>query len=318
MSKHWAKIGEAGALGGMRSMAWVYKYGGRVVFNIVLFPVSAYFFLRRRLARESSRDFLRRVKQQYPDAIDGEPGLWLSFQHFYAFGQTVLDKYAAWMDPPETIKMDPAEEAALFSLVDSKQGCLLLGSHFGNLEYSRGLAHRHPELVINVLIYDQHAANFARLLSESAPESRMNLMQVTDLDLELAIKLKDKVALGEWLLIAGDRVPVGEGDNVETAAFFGAPADFPIGPFVLASLLHCPVYLMHCYRKDGEYELSMNKFADDIRPSRRNGQRSYHEYVQRYATELEARVADAPLQWFNFYDFWQSPDNETGTANEQS
>jgi predicted LPLAT superfamily acyltransferase len=307
MSKHWATIGEAGVLSGMRFMAWVYERLGRVVFNILLFPAIAYFFLRRGVARKSSREFLQRVKQQYPDSIRGEPGPWLSFRHFYSFGQAVLDKYAAWVHPPEIIRMDPTEEAGLFSLVESKQGCLLLGSHFGNLEYSRGLAHRHPELVINVLIYDQHSANFVRLLSEAAPESRMNLVQVTDLDLDLAIRLKDRVAEGEWLLIAGDRVPVGESDNIEAAEFFGAPADFPIGPFVLASLLHCPVYLMHCYLKNGEYELSMQKFADDVRPTRSGGRRSYAAYVQDYATQLEQRVAEAPLQWFNFYDFWQQP-----------
>jgi predicted LPLAT superfamily acyltransferase len=266
----------------------------------------AYFFLRRREARRASLDYLKRVKRHYPESIREEPGLWLSFRHFYAFGQCVLDKYVAWMQTPSTIKMDPAEEAALFALVESKQGCLLIGSHFGNLEYSRGIAHRHPELVINVLIYDKHAENFARLLSESAPESRLHLIQVTDLDLDLAIRLKAKVEQGEWLLIAGDRVPVGESDNVAAAEFIGAPADFPIGPFVLANLLHCPVYLMHCYLKDGEYELSMNLFAEEIRPRRHNGQRSYQAYVQSFASKLEARVAQAPLQWFNFFDFWRA------------
>lgn len=315
MSRHWANIGEAGVLSGLRLMAWIYQHFGRVGFNIALFPGMAYFFLRRGEARRASLDFLKRVKRQYPDSIGGEPGLWMSFRHFYAFGQSVLDKYAAWMQTPTTIKMDPAEQAGLFSLVESKQGCLVIGSHFGNLEYSRGIAHRHPELVINVLIYDKHAENFARLLSEAAPESRLHLIQVTDLDLDLAIRLKAKVERGEWLLIAGDRVPVGEGDNVAAADFMGAPANFPIGPFVLANLLHCPVYLMHCYLKDGEYELSMNLFADDVRPDRRQKQRSYQRYVQSFASKLEARVAEAPLQWFNFFDFWQHTDN--GKSNAQ-
>jgi predicted LPLAT superfamily acyltransferase len=110
--------------------------------------------------------------------------------------------------------MDEEEQALLFSVVESGQGCLLVGSHFGNLEYSRGIAHRHPDLVINILIYDQHAANFATLLTKSAPESRLNLIQVTELDLDRALQLKERVDAGEWLLIAGDRVPVGESDNV--------------------------------------------------------------------------------------------------------
>lgn len=314
MSRHWADIGEAGVLGGLRFMAWVYKFFGRATFNVLLFPAMVYFYLRRGEARQASLDYLCRVKRKYPDSIDGEPGLWLSFRHFFAFGRCVLDKYAAWMQPPKTIRMDPEEQASLFALVDSKQGCLVIGSHFGNLEYSRGIAHRHPDLVINVLIYDQHAENFARLLSESAPESRLHLMQVTDLDLNLAIRLKEKIEQGEWLLIAGDRVPVGESENVVIADFIGAAANFPIGPFVLASLLRCPVYLMHCYLKNGEYELSMNLFAGEVRPSRHGKQRDYQQYVQAFASNLETRVAEAPLQWFNFYDFWRQAGNEKNNA----
>jgi predicted LPLAT superfamily acyltransferase len=305
MSRHWAAIGEAGALSGPRIMAWVYRHFGRAAFNIVLAPVMLYFLFRRPLARQASRDFLDRIRRRYPDAMPRDPSLWTTFVHFFRFGQSLLDKYIAWVEPPKDIAMDEKEQELLFSVVDSKQGCLLIGSHFGNLEYSRGIANRHPDLVINILIYDQHAANFAALLTESAPESRLNLIQVTDLDLDLALRLKERVNAGEWLLIAGDRVPVGEGGNVCAAEFLGEPADFPIGPYVLASLLRCPVYLMHCFYVDGEYHLGMELFAEEIRPSRVNQRRTYRKEAQRFASALEAQVRKAPLQWFNFYDFWR-------------
>lgn len=309
MSEHWATIGEAGALRGLRAMVWIHTHLGRVAFSIVLVPVMAYFFIRRPQTRRASKDFLRKVKREYPERIRGNAGTWLSYRHFFAFGQALLDKVVAWIQPPTDIDMDPGQKQLLFRLAEEDpEGILLIGSHFGNLEYSRSIALRHPDLVINVLLYDQHAANFAALVSDSAPESRMNLIQVTDLDIELAIRLKEKVADGEWVLIAGDRVPVGSSGNVCKATFFGEPADFPIGPYVLANLLRCPVYLLHCFLKDGHYHLGMEHFADELRPSRRNKRRSYESEAQKFATALERQVCQEPLQWFNFYDFWGEQD----------
>ena len=306
MTRHWASIGEAGVLSGLRIMAWIYRFLGRTVFNIVLVPVMLYFLLRRPLARRASREFLERVWRRYPESLPRAPDLRMSFMHFFRFGQSLLDKYVAWMEPPTNIRMKNEERELLFSVIDSGKGCLLVGSHFGNLEYSRGIAHRHPDLVINILIYDQHAANFAELLTKSAPESRLNLIQVTDLDLDLALRLRDKIDAGEWLLIAGDRVPLGESGNVSPATFFGEKADFPIGPYVLGSLLRCPVYLMHCFNVDGEYRLDFELFAEEIRPSRAGTRRTYTKEVEAYSSALEAQVRKAPLQWFNFYDFWAS------------
>jgi predicted LPLAT superfamily acyltransferase len=306
MSRHWANIGEAGALSGMRFMAWTYTRLGRVGFNIFLGPVMFYFLLRRPVARRASLDFLRRVKQQYPDSLAGRPNLWMSFRHFLAFGRYLLDKYIAWTNKPEGIDVLPRDRETLLSIVKSKKGILLLGSHFGNLEYSRGISRRHPDLVINILLYDQHAANFAKLIGDAAPQSRLNLIQVTDLDIALALQLKERVANGEWLLIAGDRVPVGESENVCAAQFFGEKANFPIGPYVLANLLQCPVYLMHCFHRDGMHRFRIELFAEQVHTKRKNRQRNYGAETQKFASALEAQVRKAPLQWFNFYDFWAS------------
>lgn len=308
MSRHWATIDEAGALKGLRAMVWIYTHFGRVAFSIVLVPVMAYFFLRRPVARRASRDFLRKVKRQYPDRFGRSPITWLSYRHFFAFGHSLLDKVDAWMRPPSVFHMEPDERELRASLVESGEGVLLIGSHFGSIEYSRSIAQTHKNLVVNILIYDQHAANFAALLGSSAPASRLNLIQVTDLDIALALRLKEKVEQGEWVVIAGDRVPVGASDNVCAATFFGEPANFPIGPYVLPKLLRCPVYLLHCFRMQGQYHLGMELFETEIQLSRQGKRRSYDKYVQKFATALERQVCREPLQWFNFYDFWDQQD----------
>jgi predicted LPLAT superfamily acyltransferase len=315
VSRHWANVGEAGALGGMRFMVWVNNHIGRFAFSLFLVPVMAYFYVRRTGPRRASKEFLRRVKRCYPEALCSGSLSWLSFRHFMTFGDSLLDKYLAWVDTPSGIDMDPADSKMLFDAAASGRGCLLIGSHFGNLEYSRGIAHRHPGLIINVLMYDQHAMKFAALIGDSAPESRLNLIQVTDVDVELALQLQEKVRNGEWVVIAGDRVPVGEGTRVCEATFFGEKARLPIGPYVLANLLHCPVYLLHCFRIEDTYHLGIEFFAEEIQPARKNRQETYQKEAQRFALALEKQVARAPLQWFNFFDFWGGRSDATAAPD---
>lgn len=302
---------------GLRIMIWVNSHIGRSVFNVVLIFVMGYFFLRRREARQASREYLLRVREVYPDALGQGPISWWSFRHFFIFGQSLLDKYLAWAETPDGIKMTPEDEKKLFDFVETRRGCLLIGSHFGNLEYSRGIAHRHPEVTINVLIYDQHAQNFAKLLAQGDPDSRMNLIQVTDIDLNLAFRLKEKVQRGEWVVIAGDRVPVGESERVAEVVFFAENARFPIGPYVLATLLQCPVFLIHCFRLDGSYRLGYEFFAEEIGADRKGREQAYRAFAQQFASALEKQVIRAPLQWFNFFDFWEKPDSSGTDASEK-
>lgn len=317
MSRHWAATKEAGALRGMRFMVWTYSFIGRPAFSFVLFFVMAYFFFRRGNARRASMEYLVRVKRCYPEAIGNRSIIWLSYRHFFAFGQSLLDKYLAWAETPSGIDMDPEESEMLFAAAESGRGCLLIGSHFGNLEYSRGIAHRHPGLVINVLVYDQHAKKFAALIEESDPESRMHLIQVTDLGFELALQLQNKVQRGEWVMIAGDRVPVGDQGRTCEATFFGDKARFPVGPYVLANLLRCPVYLLHCFKIEDDYHLGMEFFEEEIRLPRKARQQAYEIAAQKFASALEKQVASAPLQWFNFFDFWGGQD-QSGIQADRS
>lgn len=314
MSRHWARTEEAGALAGMRFLIWLYTRIGRVAFSAALVPVMAYFYIRRGDARRASRDYLARVMACYPGALDRRSITSLSFRQFLTFGQSLLDKYVAWAEKPSGIAMDPVEERMLFDAAASGRGCLLIGSHFGNLEYSRGIAHRHPGVTMNVLMYDKHARKFAALVEQSEPESRMNLIQVTDLDFALALRLKECVRNGEWIVIAGDRVPVSADARVCQATFFGDKANFPIGPYVLANLLQCPVYLLHCFRIGKHYHLGMEFFADEIRLPRGDRQQACEKNAQRFATALERQVSRAPLQWYNFFDFWDTPARGAGEA----
>jgi predicted LPLAT superfamily acyltransferase len=73
---------------------------------------------------------------------------------------------------------------------------------------------------------------------------------------------------------------------------------------VLAALLECPVYLFYCYRLDDHYHMGLELFADRIELPRKSRNNDIENHVRNYASALEAQVTKAPLQWFNFFDFW--------------
>jgi predicted LPLAT superfamily acyltransferase len=92
------------------------------------------------------------------------------------------------------------------------------------------------------------------------------------------------------------------------APFLGGSAPFPEGPFILASLLACPVYLLFCLRIDGRYRVFIEPFADPLALPRRTRRQALELAIVNYAQRLEAHCLLAPTQWFNFFDFWGQAD----------
>ena len=145
-------------------------------------------------------------------------------------------------------------------------GGVLVVAHFGNLEVRAGWAAR-KDLRLSILVHTAHAERFNRVLNRINPQSAERLLQVTDVDTATIAHLATRVELGDFVVIAADRVPV-TSERVLDAPFLGADAAFPIGPWVLAAALDCPVYWLACYqrpRDDGRYTLVCET---DARPDR--------------------------------------------------
>jgi len=87
--------------------------------------------------------------------------------------------------------------------------------------------------------------------------------------------------------------------------FLGETADFPVGPWVLASVLSAPVLLLVCIREQGKYHIYFEKLADGGKVPRAERQHFIGQCTEKFARRLEYYVCRQPLQWFNFYDFWR-------------
>src|SRR5262245_27192551 len=207
----------------------------------------------------------------------------------------------------ETDSVKHQGQALIAAQVAKKRGALLICCHLGNLDLCRVFSKQMPGLKMTVLLHTQHAQRFNRLLAQLNAESQLNLMQVTEISAATEVMLAGKIAQGEFVAIAGDRIPITPRPRVALANFFEAKAPFPVGPYVLAHLLQCPVYLLFTLRRGSVSEIHFELFQETIRLPRTERDRALSDFVAQYAARLEHFCRRAPLQWFNFYQFWNLP-----------
>lgn len=301
---HWAQMSEFSFVAGMRLLYWLARLLGRWPFRLVLYPVLLWTMLSRPLARAASRQYLRRAAAAGVNAI-GKPNNVAVLRHFAAFAETILDKMLLWSGLFNAAKVKHVEADSFREQIQARRGGLIICCHLGNLDLCRVLAKQVAGFKITVLIHTQHAERFNRMLAQINPASALNLMQVTELSPATAILLAQRVAQGEFVVIAGDRIPVAPRPRVAYAQFFGERAPFPVGPYILAGLLQCPVFLLFGLRMGPSWEIHCEKFRDGIALPRQARDRLLAELAGDYAARLEYYCRQAPFQWFNFYDFWQ-------------
>jgi len=310
-SSHWAALGERGLYWGLRVCAAAYRLFGRRGCMAVLAPVVLYFYLTGTEQRRVSRAFLSRAFAA--KGVPRLPGWWDGYRHFLSFAGRALDTFAAWTGGVKAGAVEPAEVDALRVAEASSQGAVFIVAHVGNVDLSRALLDDTARRRLLVLVHTRHAENYNRVLREFNPEAGVNTFQVTEIGPDTAIALKERVEQGAWVVIAGDRTPVGSmaaggvaggGGRVSRVPFLGEPAPFSQGPYILASLLECPVYLLFCRREGDRHRLYAERLAERIDLPRGRRGEALAAYAATFARSLERHTLADPFQWYNFFDFW--------------
>ncbi|NND68492.1 MAG: glycosyltransferase family 2 protein [Halioglobus sp.] len=305
-AQHWSQVRESGAYAGMWFMASAYRLIGRRGLHLMLYPVIGYFFLRNGQARAASRQFLFRVRTFTAGTEAPTPGVGDSFRHFMSFGRSIVDRVGSWKGDINREQIVYNGREHLLRLVEQGRGGVLLSSHLGNIELLRAMVRSSPGIRINVLVFAANARSINRVMKKINPDADIELIPVTSVDPGTAIMLKEKVARGEFVVIAADRTSPTAPEKSLRVPFLGHDASFPQGAFVLAGLLQSPVLLVFCLQR-GRYHFFIEQFSDNMSMARSQRAELLREHVARYALRLQHYAQMAPEQWFNFYDFWAPP-----------
>ena len=310
-SRHWAQIDEVTFAAGIRFLLGVHRMFGRSVFRVLLYPAVLFHIATNARARAASRGYLTRVFRAL-----GRPAAPIAardtYRHFSSFAECIIDKVRIWSDPSDVFPVEFHGRQVVADHIARGGGGLIVTSHLGNIELCRVLSRQRPGLRLTILVHTKHARAFNRLLAEMNPDSALDLWQVTELSPELAMRIGERVDRGEFVVMAGDRVPVSPHPRIAFAELLGDRAAFPVGPYILASALQCPVYLMFCLRLGNEYHVHYELFRERVELPRRHREAALTALATDYAARLDHYCRLAPFEWFNFYDFWAEPEGGRG------
>lgn len=173
------------------------------------------------------------------------------------------------------------------------RGLVVLTAHLGNWELGGRLLAGTVTRATHVVVAPEEDPAVERFLrANGGPVRFVTRTSPTDvLPLVAALRRNEVVAL------QGDRALGGRGDHLQP--FFGTPAPFPLGPFVLARAAAAPVLPAFCLlRADRRYTVSVGE-PWTVSPG------GELDALDHWVRVLEVMVRRHPTQWFNFYDVWR-------------
>ncbi|HET6585797.1 MAG TPA: hypothetical protein VFG69_20215 [Nannocystaceae bacterium] len=292
----WLARPERGSALGIRMLIFTMRLLGRGGVRIVLAVVGFYYALFARAASRASRQYLGKL---YPRVTFG-----MVVRHIRTFGEASFDRMLFAAGRTDAFDIERTGKENLAELARTKRGAILLGAHVGSFEAMRAMA-RHEDIKINVLVHFENARKITAMLKVIAPEFQARIIEIDPAAPHFVLAVQERIEAGELVAVLGDRIGLGE--RTAEATFMGARARFPVGPYTLAAVLKCPIYLTFgLYHRPRLYSLYCEPFAEKVELPRRDRDAALGELVQRYADRLEFYVRRAPYCWFNFFDFWAS------------
>ena len=303
----WRRIPEAGTVWGIRALVWFTRTCGRRLAGWFLYLVAMYYAIIRGTARRASRDYLRRVgvRATFANIV----------RHLQMFAQVSLDRLFVLTGQWQVFDIEQINHDKFVATAKAKRGVILLGAHLGSFEIMRCRA-REFGVPVHIVADFSNSERVTAIFRELDPGFDAQLISLADDPITAMLAIRAAVEAGGVVAILGDRPAEHAAEKADkpgairsvSSPFLGADAAFPAGPWLLAHALRCPVYFVAgIYERPNRYTLHFELLADEVRLDRRDRAGSLLRYTRTYAERLEAYTRAAPLNWFNFYDFWAPP-----------
>ena len=66
------------------------------------------------------------------------------------------------------------------------------------------------------------------------------------------------------------------------------------------------MYFLFCLKEGSRYRIIFEHVANSLKFARKTRQVELSAVIAQYAQRLEHYCLEYPMQWFNFFDFWQN------------
>lgn len=294
---------------GIKFVLWIYSVLGQKITQGCLYVIVSFYWLFGCQQRKYSEEYIAQLKQYAIHKKIILPKL-STFRHFLCFSEALLDKLLCWNGQITlshlNIKHNDVAE-------NSEQGILIIGSHLGNMEVCRALSTLSKMRQVHILIQMEQTEAFNAILQSLNPESQVNLISISTISPQTVIFLKEALDQGDIVTILADRLPSNEHHRNSAglpAEFLGKEALFPKGPFILSLLLQVPTFFLMAAKNQNEFDFYLHELDLPQSVERKNRQQNIQYLLEQYIDYLECYTVKYPMQWYNFYNFWQQSDQQ--------
>jgi predicted LPLAT superfamily acyltransferase len=307
-TRHWSGTGQ---LRGGRWGIWFFITALRVLglrlTTLLLIPPTLYFSIVSPDV-PATMDYHRRIYGPLPSW----KRRWLVFRHFFSFGRALIERTAILAGRTRGFSFSFDGEKNLRDAVAEGHGVLVLTAHVGNWEAAGQLLTR-LDVPVTVTGFDRETPEIRRLLNE-ASKQKFRLLPLTGSPTD-AIPLVAALRRGEVVAMLGDRP---YGSPAARISFLGGTAPFPIGAYVMAASAGASLVHVFSLREPGNCYRFFGFPSQHPRMPPHSQRDAYlKSCAESFARDLESILRRDPLQWYNFYPFWDDS-NPTGSGNPPS
>ena len=212
------------------------------------------------------------------------------------FSWVVVDRFAVFAG--KHFRLETEGEEYFRRLEAEPGGFLVFSSHIGCYEVA-GYSLTSKTKRFNALVFGGEKATVMAGRQKVLGHHNIRMIPVKD-DMSHLFLVNKALDDSEIVSMPADRI-IGSAKTV-TARFLGADARFPAGPFSVAAMKGLDVLAVNVMKTSARgYKVYVARLSYDRRAPRRQ---QMQQLADSYVKELERRVRQYPLQWFNFHDFW--------------
>jgi predicted LPLAT superfamily acyltransferase len=279
---------------GFRIFVWVLKHTGLAPAYLLLRFVAFYFFIFSGKAFRFQYAFFRQRL-----GFSSWKTILSIYKNYYWFGQTIIDRILlmSGMDHPFGFEFEG--EIYLHEMVKQNKGGLLLSAHIGNWEIAGHLLKR-LGTDMHIVMYDGEQQQIRDYLESITEKHSARIILIKE-DLSHIYAIQEALGKNGFVCMHADRFL--EGNKTLRGNLLDKPALFPAGPFLLAITFQSPVSFVFAMK---DHSFDYHFYASPAKIYSGSKEISIQEMLQDYCKAMESVIRRYPLQWYNYYDFWEN------------
>lgn len=290
--KSWTGKSKGGKTG-YQIFVFLLKHAGLRAAYVLLWFVAFYYLVTPRSSTRFSYQFFRRLGFGTLKSIIS------LYQNYYVFGQSLIDKISAMAGFGDRFGFYFEGEQNLHQMVNNGKGGILLSAHAGNWEIAGHYLDR-LDTAVNIVMYDAEYESIKNYLQSVTGKRKANIITISN-DMSHIYHILEALDKNELICMHADRL-LNRNQRTISQPFLGEDALFPYSIFRMIVTFGVPVSFVYAFREPGFH---YHFFATEPFVYEGKQDIALAEISSNYVAELERKVRQYPLQWFNYFNFWE-------------